>query len=332
MNKPNLRIQNLSKSIGAHTILKNISIELVQGELISLLGPSGSGKTTLLRCVAGLDPAHQQTGAILWENEVLTDSKKNIPAESRRFGMVFQNYAVWPHLNVFENVAFPLRVEGGMPESEIQKRVRQSLEWVQLTHYEKRFSHELSGGQQQRVAIARALVMSPRLLLLDEPLSNLDAVLRDELREEIQRIQKELHLTTVLVTHDQKEALSMSDRVVLLNHGEMDCIGTPEQLYLTPPTPFAAEFLAGAQRLPTPDQGECLFLPRKWNLSGGQIPAGAVQYHGKIQTRSFLGSEYEYHAEVHGMNAAIFFYAKEQLPPGTEVLLTQTPHRCPTPF
>lgn len=274
----NLRIQNLSKSIGVHQILKNISLDLVEGELIALLGPSGSGKTTLLRCIAGLDPANQQTGKIIWKDSPLTEGRKSVPAEKRRFGMVFQNYAVWPHLNVFENVAFPLRIEGGMSESEIAKRVRHNLECVRLEAYEKRFAHELSGGQQQRVALARALVMSPRLLLLDEPLSNLDAVLRDELRDEIQRIQKELNLTTILVTHDQKEALSMSDRVVLLKQGQIDSVGSPEKLYLSPPTQFAAEFLAGG-RVKTPDQGQRIFstaqMDRRWviNSSGfGSVP------------------------------------------------------------
>ena len=226
----NLKIENLSKAIGSNQILREISIDLQEGELISLLGPSGSGKTTLLRCIAGLDPAVQQTGKIIWGNEPLSDGRKLVPAEKRRFGMVFQNYAVWPHLNVFENVAFPLRIAKELSESQITDRVRDNLKRMHLEAYEKRFAHELSGGQQQRVALARALVMSPRLLLLDEPLSNLDAVLRDELREEIQRVQKELNLTTILVTHDQKEALSMSDRVVLLNQGKIDCIGSPEDL------------------------------------------------------------------------------------------------------
>src|ERR1700722_1047282 len=264
----NLVITNLSKSYGKNEILHAISLEVKAGEFISLLGPSGCGKTTTLRCIAGLERPDPKSGEIKLGTQVLSSSTTYVAPENRRFGMVFQSYAVWPHMNVADNVAFPLRIrrKKDLSHAEIQKKLEEVLDLVHLTGLENRFGHELSGGQQQRVALARALIMSPRLLLLDEPLSNLDALLREELRFEIQRLQKSLKLTTILVTHDQKEALSMSDRIVLLHKGKIEAQGTPQELYSKPPTDFVVKFLLGAHSVQKANGEKVLLVPRNWSL------------------------------------------------------------------
>lgn len=242
-----LKMREISKSYDKNQILHSITLDVKSGEFLSLLGPSGSGKTTLLRCIAGLETPDRTHGEIRVGNQVLSNSQFFLPPEKRNLGMVFQNYAVWPHLNVWDNVCFPLRLQKKsryLTPKDIQDRGAEAIACVKLQGLENRFSFQLSGGQQQRVALARALAMSPQILLLDEPLSNLDALLREELGSEIRRIQQKLKLTTILVTHDQKEALSLSDRVVILNHGHIEAQGTPETLYAEPKTPFVAEFLS----------------------------------------------------------------------------------------
>ncbi len=258
-----LEVLNLEKSYGKHKILHSISFEIKSGQFLSLLGPSGSGKTTILRCIAGLErpdytgasDSHIKIGPREVSGQIsnqTTKKKEFIPPEKRNLGMVFQNYAVWPHLNVYENVAFPLKMKAKTTSSptsfgEVKEKTMKAIECVKLTGLEKRYAFELSGGQQQRVALARALAMSPEILLLDEPLSNLDALLREELGAEIRRLQQKLGLTTILVTHDQKEALTLSDQVIILNGGKIDALGTPEELYAKPPTPFSTEFLLGRE-------------------------------------------------------------------------------------
>lgn len=225
-----LKITNLHKTYGTNKILDGVSIDIIEGEFVSLLGPSGSGKTTILRCIAGLEIPDPNSGQMSLDGKVLSGGGSFVRPEKRNLGMVFQNYAVWPHMNVWQNIAFPLTVRakrGELNKDEIHKRVTDAINLVRLGDLQKRYAHELSGGQQQRVALARALAMSPKLLLLDEPLSNLDALLRDELGSEIRRLQKTLNLTTILVTHDRKEALSLSDRIVVLNHGKIDAEGVP---------------------------------------------------------------------------------------------------------
>ncbi|MBI4924622.1 MAG: ABC transporter ATP-binding protein [Bdellovibrio sp.] len=246
----NLKIKNLNKSFGNTKILADISLEINEGTFVSFLGPSGSGKTTLLRCIAGLEKQDSNSGSIQFGDHILScvlpGQNIFVPPEKRNFGMVFQNYAVWPHLNVFENVSFPLKIkakEKKLTQNQIRKKTLDTLSLVQLDGLEKRYAFELSGGQQQRVALARALVMSPKILLLDEPLSNLDAQLRDELGLEIKKLQQELCLTTILVTHDQKEALLFSDLIFIINQGKIEAQGTPNNLYFHPPNEFAAQFL-----------------------------------------------------------------------------------------
>ena len=315
-----LTVQNVRKSYGDNLVLKGVSLKARSGELISLLGASGSGKTTLLRCIAGLELPDAESGEIRLGDQTLSGAGSAVPPERRQLGMVFQNYAVWPHLDVFENVAFPLHIQarqGRIQANEIERRAREAISLVKLAGLEHRFAHELSGGQQQRVALARALGMSPRLLLLDEPLSNLDALLREELGAEIRRIQKQLGLTAILVTHDQKEALSLSDRVVLLKDGRIDCEGSPEELYQRPPTEFAAIFLAGGQCVQLADGTTRTFLPRRWR----QSPTQGFAVKARVVSRLFQGSEYHYLGRVEGWDAPLQFYSPERFETGAEIPL-----------
>jgi ABC-type Fe3+/spermidine/putrescine transport system ATPase subunit len=278
--------------------LSEFSLSIHRGEFISLLGPSGSGKTTALRCIAGLEKPDDDSGSILIDGKVMSSPRSFCPPEQRNLGMVFQSYAVWPHMTVMENVMYPLRIQSKkklLQQNQIISKAKEALELVQLQDYADRFSNQLSGGQQQRVALARALATYPDVLLLDEPLSNLDALLREELGAEIRRLQKLINLTTILVTHDQKEALALSDRIVLLNHGKIDIVGNPEDLYRKPSTNFCAEFLSSAQWLKsTIDNREKIFLPRLWQVSVKLQESESGWNKMFIQNRIYLGSEYEY--------------------------------------
>lgn len=235
-----ITIKELSKSFGNVEVLKPFTDTFKDGEFITLLGPSGCGKTTMLRLIAGFEKP--TSGEILIGDNVVSGGKTFLPPEKRGIGMVFQSYAVWPHMNVFDNVAYPLKIAGAKKE-EIKERVEKVLEIVHLSQYKDRAPSELSGGQQQRVALGRALIAKPKLLLLDEPLSNLDAKLREEMRFEIKEIQKRLGITVVYVTHDQIEAMTMSDRIILINKGVVQQIGTPEEIYRNPVNPFVANFV-----------------------------------------------------------------------------------------
>jgi iron(III) transport system ATP-binding protein len=249
---PFLRIRNLVKRFGAFTALQDVSLDVYRGEFICFLGPSGCGKTTLLRAIAGLDP--QDEGTI----EIAGRNVSRLPPAARDFGIVFQSYALFPNLTVAANVGYGL-VNRRKSRGEIEARVRELLVLVGLTDQEKKYPVQLSGGQQQRVALARALATSPGLLLLDEPLSALDARVRLRLRDQIKSLQRRLGVTTVMVTHDQEEALAMADRIVVMNHGVIDQVGMPPEIYRTPATSFVADFVgsmtfldaevAGADRL-----------------------------------------------------------------------------------
>ena len=245
-----LSIQNLVRRFGTDPGqpaggVFGLNLEVEAGEIFTLLGPSGCGKTTTLRCVAGLD--HLDAGRIALDGRELfnSESGKMVPMYDRNIGMVFQSYAIWPHMSVFENAAYPLRVARGarLSRAEIDKRVNGVLGVVGLERYGDRSATKLSGGQQQRLALARALVREPKLLLLDEPLSNLDAQLREQMRGEIKRIQREWGVTTIYVTHDQGEAMAMSDRVAVMNQGRLMQLGAPEDLYERPQSEFVAKFL-----------------------------------------------------------------------------------------
>lgn len=226
--------------------VENLNLEIVNGEFISFLGPSGCGKTTTLRMIAGLE--ENTHGKISFDQEIVSDpmAKKFMQPEKRHVGMVFQSYAVWPHMNVFDNVAYPLKFQKKSKET-IKNEVMSILEVVELSGLEFRKSHELSGGQQQRVALARGLVMKPRILLLDEPLSNLDAKLREKMRRDIRKIQQEFNLTMVYVTHDQREAFQMSDKVLVMNKGKAEQIGSPDEIQKNPKTEFVADFIKSGE-------------------------------------------------------------------------------------
>lgn len=231
-----IEIQRVSKRFDGHVALDEVSLQIEKNEVFFVLGPSGCGKTTLLRAVAGF--VAPDGGQILFDGDDVT----SLPAHKRNAGMVFQSYALWPHLTVEKNVAFGLE-ERKVPRTEAIRRVGEALESVQMSENRERRIHQLSGGQQQRVALARALVVRPRCLLLDEPLSNLDAKLRAEMRTMIRRICKEFALTALYVTHDQREALSVADRLAILDRGRVIQIGTPVELYRKPRSQFAAEFI-----------------------------------------------------------------------------------------
>ena len=245
---PEIRVEGLTKSFGDLRVLNDIHFSVREGEFFTLLGPSGCGKSTTLLSIAGfLEP---NAGLIACGDQTFFDHQHGVslPAEARNLGIVFQSYAVWPHMTVFQNVAFPLKVRR-VEKAEARERVTRALELVEMDKYARRYPHELSGGQQQRVALARSLVYSPSVLLLDEPFSNLDAKLRERARRWLKDLQLELALTTIFVTHDQDEALAMSDRVLVMRDGNVLQIDTPENVYRRPSDRFVAEFV-----------GQCNFL------------------------------------------------------------------------
>ncbi len=231
-----LRIEQLVKAFGSTTVVKSVDLSFNKGEFVSLLGPSGCGKTTILRMIAGFE--RPTSGRILVEGKDITAQ----PANQRKIGMVFQAYALFPNMNVADNIGFGLKI-AGTPREQARARIAEMLALIGLTGLDKRFPFELSGGQQQRVALARALAPRPRMLLLDEPLSALDAKIRVSLREQIRAIQRELGITTVFVTHDQEEALSISDRIVVMNAGNVEQFGAPFEIYNRPASRFVATFV-----------------------------------------------------------------------------------------
>ena len=235
-----ITISNVCKSFGEVEVLKNFNDEFKDGEFITLLGPSGCGKTTMLRIIAGFEKP--TSGEIKFDGVTVSGNGVFVPPEKREIGMVFQSYAVWPHMNVFDNVAYPLKIKK-FKKDVIKTKVNEVLDTVHLSQYADRMPSQLSGGQQQRVALARALVAEPKLLLLDEPLSNLDAKLRESMRYEIKEIQKKLGITVVYVTHDQVEAMTMSDRVFVINRGVVQQVGTPLEIYRHPVNQFVADFV-----------------------------------------------------------------------------------------
>lgn len=245
---PELKIENLKKSFGDNTVLDDLSLTVEDGQILTLLGPSGCGKSTTLWSIAGLH--RPDAGRISFGDRTVFDHNGvDLPPERRNCGVVFQSYAVWPHMNVLDNVAYPLKIRK-MKSRERRERVREVLELVELDQHADRFPHQLSGGQQQRVALARALAHPPDMLLLDEPFSNLDAKLRDRSRDWLRSLQQRVGVTTVFVTHDQDEALSMSDQVVVMNAGEIRQIGTPVEVYENPADLFVADFVGTANILP----------------------------------------------------------------------------------
>lgn len=228
-----LSIRQVNKSFGDHQVLKDINLDIQKGEMVCFLGPSGCGKTTLLRIIAGLE--QQDSGELEQNNQDITHLK----AIDRDYGIVFQSYALFPNLSIEKNIGFGLKI----PRKQKHARIAELIELMGLAEHSGKYPNQLSGGQQQRVALARALALNPGLLLLDEPLSALDAKVRAHLRSEIKNLQKRLHVTTIMVTHDQEEALALADRIVVMNHGVIEQVGTPEEIYQQPKNAFVADFI-----------------------------------------------------------------------------------------
>jgi iron(III) transport system ATP-binding protein len=310
-----LKLRGIEKRYGNVAAVAGLDLELAQGEFVSLLGPSGCGKTTTLRMIAGfIDPT---AGAIEMDGRVLSSASGSLPPEKRGMSMIFQSYAVWPNMTVEQNVAFGLELRK-LPREEIRRRVAEMLDVVQMGHLAKRYPAELSGGQQQRVALARAIVIKPSVLLLDEPLSNLDANLREEMRFEIRRLHDEFRITTVYVTHDQAEAMVTSDRIAVMNQGRIEQVDAPHALYNRPKTRFVAGFIGrtnfidgtvnGAEVVfdrfavplaalegPTP-AGTVTFSvrPQSIRLSRARADGGTISVEATIAERAYLGEFWDY--------------------------------------
>ncbi len=308
-NSVPIKLENISRIFQGKPAVDNISLEVKSGELLALLGPSGCGKTTTLRCVAGFEIP--DSGQVFIGETNVT----KVPAESREVGMVFQNYALFPNLSVAGNISFGLRVAKWSKEKS-EARVQELLKTVGLLGFERRAVQSLSGGQRQRVALARALAREPRVLLLDEPLSALDAKIRIELRTELKRLQLELGITTLLVTHDQEEAMSMADRVVVMNNGKIEQLGAPRDLYLKPATPFVAAFVGEMNLLEVKIIGNGQFRLLEQTISvqnassstqkvgvrpeNVQLHEGSSQFSGTVELVTYLGATQQVLVNVAG--------------------------------
>jgi len=351
---PGVVLKTLTKRYGDLAAVEGLSLEVTAGELVSLLGPSGCGKTTTLRLVAGfLTP---EAGEIWVGERCLSSPSSVVPPERRRMAMIFQSYALWPHMTVAQNVTYGLRFKPGLGRADRDRRVAEMLRVVQLAGYEPRYPGELSGGQQQRVAVARALVVEPEILLLDEPLSNLDANLREEMRFEIRRLHEAFGITTLYVTHDQAEAMVISDRVAVLNRGRVEQVGAAEDLFRRPRTRFVAEFIGrtnlldletaepgvaarGALRLrlaspPAPSAAPVVVSIRPHEIelvrAGRPVPAGANVLAGMVQRTSYLGDTVDYQVQLSGSDVVLRVTAA---PParagaGDSVTLAIAPEAC----
>ena len=319
-----LTLKNITKvfpargGVGEVTAVYNVDLDINKGELVTLLGPSGCGKTTTLRMIAGFE--FPTTGEIILDGAKIN----SLPPHKRDMSMVFQSYAIFPHLTVFENIAYGLNVHH-VSKAEALERVNHVLELVHLEGYGDRAPTQLSGGQQQRVALARALVMEPKVLLMDEPLSNLDAKLREEMRTEIRRIQKELNITSVYVTHDQIEAMTLSDRIVVMNQGKIEQIGSPVEMYRFPANKFVADFIGRAEFIDgvVVEQNEAVLIVKALgevvtlkNVKGTfskhqevtlivhpemvRVKKSGELFKGIVKRAVFLGDVIEYDVEVNG--------------------------------
>jgi len=355
-NMSGLSIRNLTKRYNGVLAVDDISFDVKAGEFLSLLGPSGCGKTTTLRSIAGFE--RPDSGRILLDGREITDPQAGIfvPPNKRNFGMVFQSYAVWPHMTVLENVAYPLKVRGGVARAAQQQRAAEQLEIVGLAGYERRYPNELSGGQQQRVALARALVMEPRVLLFDEPLSNLDAKLRERMRFELIEIQSKLRISAVYVTHDQAEAMVMSARVIVMDGGKIAQVGPPKEIYAAPRTRFVADFIGLSNFIDAEilDQdkdiwrartvlGDLLCVSDQNHVPGesvvvairpervqiAKLPfSGANAMRGTLQNAYFIGPYTEYFVEAAGLVIRVQAPSPLDVRLGDEVYVGVTPSNC----
>ena len=333
-----IELKNLTKRFGEITAAKNITLTIKDGEFFTLLGPSGCGKTTTMRIIAGLE--FPTEGQVFFNGTDVT----NLPSYERNTGMVFQNYALWPHMKVFDNVAYGLNVRS-MPQNEVKEKVMDALENVKLGGMEDRFPTQLSGGQQQRVALARVLVINPAVLLLDEPLSNLDAKLRVQMREEIKALQKRYKITTVYVTHDQEEAMSVSDRIAIQNYGAVRQVGTPSEIYNTPQNVFIATFMGRGTLLEGDasleedsvtlqvggitlhgidttgsitdgSRASCVIRPENYEITEPNEPYNSLD--GKVEWVSFIGPYNEIRLDIEGHKILV------DVPPNINVNIGQS--------
>ncbi len=332
-----LTMTNITKSFGKVEVLRGIDLTIRSGEFVSLLGASGCGKTTLLRIVAGLEGV--STGKVEIGGADVTD----LPPEKRDIAMMFQSYALLPHMSVAENVRFPLRMRRVGAREEQDAKVKAALETVQLTHLADRAPRQLSGGQQQRVALARAIVSDPKVLLLDEPLSNLDARLREEMQVELIEIHRRIGLTTLFVTHDQDEALSLSDRVVLMNAGEIEQEASPREIYDAPATAYASSFLGAANLVPARIEGDVARLAdgQALRVSTGSPDGKATLalrqenvdflddggLTATVITRVYLGSRHRYILDLAGQKISVLAPASVMLEPGSQARIGIAPDR-----
>lgn len=346
VNGVGISISDLSRHYGTVRAIDGVSFSIADGEFVSLLGPSGCGKTTTLRCIAGLeDPTG---GSIALQGRIVSAPAQGIlvPAHERQVGMVFQSYAVWPHMTVFENVAFPLSIRGAA-KATVDKEVREALGRVNMSHLADRHPSQLSGGQQQRVALARAIVGSPRVLLFDEPLSNLDAKLREEMRGEIRQLQRRLGIAAVYVTHDREEALSMSDRVIVMDSGRIAQIGTPKDLYRRPRSRFVADFVGKVGFIHLRRQADAWVMAdgtviettggdvatiialgaiRPENIQivpGGGLLSGKNHVHARVIQAHYLGPYTEYALDTAGGTLRCF--AQQDFDVGAQVVVMIAP-------
>lgn len=351
---PNLQIRNLSKRFGETVAVDNLDLDVEEGELITLLGPSGCGKTTTLRSIAGF--VEPDAGEIYVGDEPMS----RLPPERRDIGFVFQNHALWPHMTVYQNLAFGLELRG-TNKQDIRRRVDETLRLVRLSGLEERTPRQLSGGQQQRVALARALVIQPSLLLLDEPLSSLDAQLREEMRFEIRELQKKLGITSVYVTHDQAEALVLSDRIAVMHQGRLMQVGTPTEIYDQPRNRFVAGFIGltsfieghiseldeSADRAVVKTDDDLTIQVPKHDFSIGQSvtlsirpqhiqlsrgdgtapSASANVLEGKVHRAAYLGDVVDYRIKINDWELRAQTPTDEALRPGEDVVIVFEPER-----
>lgn len=330
-----ITFKNINKAFGSNHVLKGINLEVEKGELLTLLGPSGCGKSTLLRCLAGLEEV--QEGVIMLEDKDIT----HVDARLRQIGMVFQQYSLFPNMTVEQNLAFGLKIKK-LSKEEIKKEVEGVLKMVGLEDKAKSYPSQLSGGQQQRVALARAIVTKPKVLLLDEPLSAIDAKLRKNLQVEIRKIQKELNITTIFVTHDQDEAMIMSDRICLLNEGKIEQLGTPIEVYTDPRTKFAAGFI-GNYNVLTPaefttvtgekqmEKNSVVIRPETISISREKKNReNCYEFKGKVVESLPRGNVLRYAVDVNGIriSADTLFRSFSIFEEGTEVWLSMEERNC----